>query len=434
LFPWWICDTTYHVDLALEVHADYRETRLGNGLINGHGSAVVESHNLPAGRAEKYGVQVGNSLPFVFAGRVAAYGEVEGSAVAPGREPSVGSARLSANGLALELVGLDRTVQVRKDLCGNRAPTVKIHALQAESMPYGQFNMVSADYEDTEDESIPNERLVWTSDQEEDEVDNGSYMDTSDLSPGRHTITFTATDSGGLSGSDRVVIAIENDVPAPVIEEPARDSDNHCQGQDITFRGYANDDQGNLTGDELIWTAIAETRQTDLGTGDLVLAPLAAGSYRIRLTANDGVASGWDEVGITVKSRCEEGETKVTITYPEHRSAPVTGWPSYYTHPEVAPDPDDQNPFCVWLRARARGPTNTPYTGPDLVWTDEPQGVFSSRNLGTGNEVYACHFPAPEGEGDLMHTITVRAPGTDASDSIDIVVIGPGAGGVGGVY
>lgn len=436
LFPWLMCQTTYHVDLAFEVHSDYRETLLGTGLVNGHGSATVKSHNLPAGRAEEYGVQVGSRMPFVFGGRVDSYGELEGSVLTPGREPTTGSATLSADGLELELVGLDRTVEVSKDRCGNSAPTTEIETPVETSIPYGHYGMLLARYGDEEDDaSIPDERLVWTSDQEEGVVDNGTLMNTSRLSPGRHAITFTATDSGGLSGSDTEVITVENNVPAPVIETPKSDDEPPCEGSIIKFSGYANDDQGNLTGDALVWTATAGNRQTTLGTGTLVTAPLEAGSYAIRLTANDGISSGYDEVAITVKQ--SEGEVcgpTVIILEPDDRTAPVTGWPSYYnySHSEVAAEADEQNPFCVWLRAEARGPNNIAYTGPPLVWTDHPQGLFAPRPLGTGDEIYACNFPAPEGEGDLLHTISVRA-GT-ARDQVNITVIGPGAGGVGGVY
>ena len=432
LFPWWICQTTYHVDLVFEVYADYRETNLGTGLVSGHGSATVKSHNMPAGHAEDYGIQAGSRMPFVFGGRVDSYGEVKGSFLTPKRESTTGLATLSSDGLELELVGLDRKVELGKDRCGNSAPTAEIETPAEISIPYGHFGILLAHYVDEEDgASIPDERLVWTSDQEDGVVGNGTLLDTSRLSPGRHNITFTATDSGGLSGYDTEIINIENDIPAPVIVLPERDHSG-CEGR-VSFEGYANDDQGNITGNALQWTATTGAREIFLGTGIKGGAYLKAGNYTIRFTAHDGVSSGYDEVSITL-NRCEDGEPWVEITEPLPRSAPVTGWPSYYTttYSEVATDTSEQNPYCVWLRAKAGGPNNTAYTGPPLVWTDQPQGLYAPRNLGTGDEIYACNFPAPEGEGDLLHTISVRA-GT-ARAEINIIVIGPGAGGVGGLY
>jgi hypothetical protein len=61
---------------------------------------------------------------------------------------------------------------------------------------------------DREDGPLPDSSLRWYSDND-GEIGNGSCFNKSDLSGGEHIITLAVNDSGGLIGSDAVIITIE---------------------------------------------------------------------------------------------------------------------------------------------------------------------------------------------------------------------------------
>lgn len=73
---------------------------------------------------------------------------------------------------------------------------------------------------DREDGLLPDQALSWTSDRD-GELGTGTTLSRRDLSPGRHVITLTATDSGGISTGASIAIAIdgEQSVDIPSQEE-----------------------------------------------------------------------------------------------------------------------------------------------------------------------------------------------------------------------
>jgi hypothetical protein len=64
---------------------------------------------------------------------------------------------------------------------------------------------------DEEDGPIGPDRLVWSSDLDGD-LGQGPSLQVRTLSPGRHTLSLTATDSSGNSASSQVHIAIDSSV------------------------------------------------------------------------------------------------------------------------------------------------------------------------------------------------------------------------------
>jgi hypothetical protein len=76
---------------------------------------------------------------------------------------------------------------------------------------------------DVEHGELDGGSLQWTSDQQ-GILGNGNSIAVTDLIPGRHTITLTATDqSGGTATADVVLDIINDDLPILTFEPDAPD-------------------------------------------------------------------------------------------------------------------------------------------------------------------------------------------------------------------
>jgi len=412
-FGWFRCERTEHINLSITAQAEHWETRSDVGLVHGSGRAEITGHTFPDRIAERYGLRVGDTFPFVFAGRVTACGHLEGSGRSPGRESTQATATLSADGkeIALRAFGLNNEIKLRKDRCGNTAPNVAMTLPSESTFRWGQSFQLSGTVTDDHDNdaSIPNRRKVWTS-SIDSLIGEGRTIFTNKLSQGRHRITYTVTDNGGLSGSASKYVTIQNTYPRVFIDRPNATSGPYYENTPISFRGHAHDsEQGNLTGRALTWTSAAGL----LGTGNGFIAPLPAGSHTIRLSATDGELIGRAEVSITVH-RCPGGNCPpgVQITSPPHLSAPV----------------GDTPPFnCLTFTAAALDPEDGMLSGNALVWSVDPDGASPPREITErGESVTICFEPTG---GDLWYEIKITATdlrGNTASDWIRILVIGGG--------
>jgi hypothetical protein len=88
-----------------------------------------------------------------------------------------------------------------------KAPDVAIGALARSVVSQGTQIVLDADVEDLQDEALPEAALVWTSDLS-GRLGAGEILVVRDLAPGQHTITLTATNSGGVSATDSVSITV----------------------------------------------------------------------------------------------------------------------------------------------------------------------------------------------------------------------------------
>jgi hypothetical protein len=153
---------------------------------------------------------------------------------------------------------------------------------------------------DAEGNSLTGTALVWTSSRD-GQIGTGVSFTKSNLSVGAHTITLTATDGQGQSGTAHVSITIDkNDPPSVSIDTPS-DGDTFSEGTGIAFRGSASDpEDGNLDGAALVWSSDLDG---ELGTGTAVDEPhLSIGTHRISLTAKDsGGASDTAVVTIIIE-------------------------------------------------------------------------------------------------------------------------------------
>lgn len=93
----------------ISAEVDYRETRRRNGLVAGKGTAR---------RGDK-------TVPFVFSGVVTGKGRLRGSGILAGRMPTTSTAFLSRDGMAVTLYAMNRRLILRRDQCGNSAPSVR---------------------------------------------------------------------------------------------------------------------------------------------------------------------------------------------------------------------------------------------------------------------------------------------------------------------
>ena len=144
---------------------------------------------------------------------------------------------------------------------------------------------LGAEVSDNEDLSFPKERLVWSTPSKRN-FDTGLSADINTLPPGKHTITFSATDSGGLTSSDSVQVTVINKPPdTPVIFSPVN-NDTVVSNCDIRFQGQAYDpEEGFLSGSALRW---ATDKDGIKGTGESLKTKLTTvGPQIIALTATD---------------------------------------------------------------------------------------------------------------------------------------------------
>ena len=274
--------------------AGYRETDHGNGLVTGHGNVSGE----------------GRTLHFVFSGVVTEHGRLRGSAITGNMEPISSSASLSSDGNTITLSGRNHTITLGKDRCGNEAPSATIRSPEAGRFRWGDIVMFSANVTDREDAPFSGSRVIWTSDRD-GKLGSGLSIGKNNLSPGRHRIMLSTTDSGGRTATDAVTIEIENTRPnPPVIEEPS--SGSQYEGLDITFRARASDrEDGNLTGNTLVWSSNRDGR---LGTGNLLIKQLSSGDHTISVQATDraGSSSAISQRRVAVRTR-PAGNTPPTV-------------------------------------------------------------------------------------------------------------------------
>lgn len=252
----------------------------------------------------------------------------------------------------------------------------------------GESIEFSGSASDLEDGTLSGGSLVWTSSRDGQLGTGGSFA-RGDLSAGDHTITLTATDSRGGSGTAQVSVTVEpNEPPTPTIAGPA-DGQTFSVGQTVTFEGSATDpEQGPLPGTSLVW---ASSLDGQLGSGaSLQRSDLSEGVHVVTLTATDALgATGSAAISITVANL----PPVPAIT------APIDG--RVYLVGETVP-----------LRGSADDPEDGPLSGGALVWTSSRDGA-----LGTG----AALDRSDLSEGD--HTIRLTATDTrGASASAEVTI------------
>jgi hypothetical protein len=372
----------------VRMQAEYSERLSGRGLVTGAGVVTGE----------------GRSIPFVISGGVVARGRLQGGATAAGLDSVNGTAELSADGETAVIRGMDRRLSLAKSACGNSAPTAAIlQPAPGASPAWGTAVRFVGRAADTEDGSFPAERLVWASNLD-GHIGNGPEVTFSRLSPGSHTITFAATDSGGRTATSSVAITIGNNPPnIPRLVQP-RTGDVAVEGALVTLRGSATDrEQGELPDGALSWSS---DRDGVLGTGALLQRRLSVGTHRIFLTATDRQgATSRNSVTMTVASRpVGNVAPRVTIVLPRDWTGAA-----------------DTN--CLTFVAEASDLEDGRLAGTALTWTDRYNDGTTdrTRTLGTGERIDVCNFPN-SGRTDTR-TISVTATDRGGLTGIDTITV-----------
>ena len=217
--------------------------------------------------------------------------------------------RISSAGLhfgalvALASCNCNNDIQVAQG--NNVAPTVLINSPETESV-FNEGDLVDFLGTVADGNKLPDiQTVVWASDLDGElgtpEPDSQGLvrLSSSNLSPGTHAISLTATDAGGLEGQDSITLVVQPGAVAPtaIINQP-QDLAQFVEGDDIDLFGTVADPQQSPETLEVEWTYAPSTggaastipgNPADPSTGAVTTTwtDVQADSWRITLQAVD---------------------------------------------------------------------------------------------------------------------------------------------------
>ena len=156
---------------------------------------------------------------------------------------------------------------------------------------------------------------------------SGIVLDFTTLSEGSHAITFTATDLGGKTGTDSVIVEVgpPNSAPNCQIVTPVN-GDAAELGASVAFTGVVS--EADISPDQLdiSWTSdtdghLADSLATSAGDVSFVTTSLSTAIHTVTLSVSDELgATCSDSVTFTVGS-----PPSVVITEPSNGNSSETG-------------------------------------------------------------------------------------------------------------
>ncbi len=298
---------------------------------------------------------------------------------------------------------------------------------------------------DSKGNDVANSSLLWSSDID-GAMGTGTTITSKILSKGQHTITLTAKDSKGNSGSAFIIITIgepEPSAPTVRITSPA-DSNNYTSdstvdtdadqeaatpyvvnaGDVINFVGSATDYDGTaITGEKLEWISSkdgklftgTEFKLNTRSVESLDYEPLKEGEHTIYLKATGSAGTAQAFIKIKVVN---SNPTAVIVNPPDTcPTDPITNTPilcktfapgEFINFQGTAADAEDGN-----------------LSGKSLEWHSQIDGLLGtgeSLNIKTDNVDALGNKPMTNGE----HIITLEAKDDWGASGIDSVIINIG--------
>lgn len=210
-----------------------------------------------------------------------------------GNTASLSFAGLSAGTHTIRFIATDSrgaadTASISLTVQPNQPPSATIdQPVDGGSADAGTSVTFSGSATDPEDGALVGASLVWTSSLD-GQIGTGESFFRADLSAGTHTVTLTATDGGGSTGTDQISFTV-NPGLAVTIEAPSETNGVPAAfqvGQTITFQGSADDpEDGPLSGGSLVWTSNVDGQ---IGTGtSFSRSDLSEGMHTVVLVATD---------------------------------------------------------------------------------------------------------------------------------------------------
>lgn len=179
----------------------------------------------------------------------------------------------------------------------NLPPTCTIANPAAGVMvPFDQMVTFSANASDPEEGSLTGARVVWTSNRVTPSLGSGLTLTRTLPLPGVHTVTCTATDTQGLSGSSSVAITAFS--PVARLNHPSN-GETRAAANAVPFAGDGRDFyDGALPDAGLVWTSSIDGV---IGTGRSFSRTISAGTNVITLTVtNSDGGTGSQSITLTM--------------------------------------------------------------------------------------------------------------------------------------
>lgn len=283
----------------------------------------------------------------------------------------------------------------RKLTIVNDPPLVSIQSpTQGAAFPVGQAITLRGSATDTEDASIGDNSLTWTSSIQGPIALGHQPPTVPFLTPGRHVIQLVARDRAGAEGKATVTIEVTNQPPVATISEPSGNKTIKVT-ETLVLRGSALDpdpriEDPQVAGSRLEWHS---SRDGKLGVGATLEVPsLSGGTHVIELRAKDEFGKvGTASRQVTVENK--PPRMKIKRPANDHFASAAAE---------------------VVFEAEASDPDGAPIQPSDVVWSSS-----KDYEIGRGFEVRTSSLS--EGEHEITCTVTDKHKGV-ASAKVRVLI------------